>query len=30
MPEVVKAAAKTLGRKELTALGLAEPEQAKE
>jgi polyphosphate kinase 2 (PPK2 family) len=29
-PEVVEAAAKTLGRKELTALGLAQPEEAKD
>src|SRR5215469_13687510 len=29
-PEVVEAAAKTLGRKELAALGLAKPEQAKD
>jgi hypothetical protein len=29
-PEVVKAAAERLGRKELVALGLAEPEQAKD
>src|SRR6516165_3427364 len=29
-PEVVKAAAEILGRKEMAALGLAEPEQAKD